>query len=378
MVAPGGAPAPITVIDVEALPTAPSVMGAVGGVAGDRERRRFCALVTHHQHGAAGECGAPGERGDRQSRHLPRCLQCGEPVVQPAHARGRGWRGQPAGAGHRLDGGGHGAAAQGQRGQRHRESAQQHFRAHPVVAIGAAQHAPVDVPGESLAGQLTELALAIAQGDELGAGGSATDQHHTQPACQPAAKALHGDRHVPLGDLQRRRHLCSRQSVAQVQVEHFTVVVAEPICRRGDQLSQLGDLCRPCRGEVAAHRFPRVVVPRAQVQATGTQPPTRHFGAHDRVDPWPELGVVAELRQALHGHEEHVVRDVAGVGAAAGEEAGVVVELVGVPVVQRGDGSFVTGEGACDQRSLVHSPLTVRDHRRSLRSTLCRSVARAG
>ena len=97
-------------------------------------------------------------------------------------------------------------------------------------------------------------------------------------------------------------------------------------------------------------------------------------GAHDGVHPWTELAGVAQLGQSLHCQQERVVHDVAGIGGVAGEEARVVVQLVGVAVVERGHGLVVAGDRTPDQGGVVHLALTVREHRSSLRSTCRKSV----
>jgi len=80
----------------------------------------------------------------------------------------------------------------------------------------------------------------------------------------------------------------------------------------------------------------------------------------DAAQPGRELRFAAEATDLLDQGATHVLRDVVGVGARAGQLPGEAVDAIIMPAQQRGEGVAVAANGRGDQRGIrisLHAPL---------------------
>ena len=91
-----------------------------------------------------------------------------------------------------------------------------------------------------------------------------------------------------------------------------------------------------------------------QLDVPGRVPvPAVQLRPGDRIEPRPQAVRIAELLDAFDGDQERVVHDVGGVGLV-GTAARVVMQHVGVAVVQLGDRITIPEPHPCDDLPVVH------------------------
>ncbi len=202
--------------------------------------------------------------------------------------------------------------------------------------------APADVPRQPPAQQRGERALpGVHHRRQVGAVRPADPgQHHGRGGdLQLVAGPAEPGRRLPGGQAEHRGDLRRGQVVAQREFEHLALAAAQLAQRLVDQVGQLGVL--------VLVRFGQWQAARRGAAAAGQ--PGAYLEPGQRVQPGPQSGRVLEPAHALLRGDQRVVHGVGGQVVGPGEEEGVVVQPLGVGVVQLGGSIALTPAQSFDE-----------------------------